>query len=166
MSLIISPTVFGRFERPFGRLERPFGQRVQCVRWLMWWHGSMWLMMPLVACLGLCMATYDFFLSHTQRDVNAKLLAREIYDNLVKLGKKCWLDVMMESRDVDAMKLGVLHSRCLIAIVTDNSVDSYFSREMCRRVCSPSPQIITSCRITSWLLNPFFSRCSGNRVGS
>lgn len=81
---------------------------------------------------------HDFFVSHTQRDAEAKLLAQMIYSGLEKMGKSCWLDVMMESRDANAMKEGVVNSSCLLAIVTDNGTDSYFSREMCRQVCAPT----------------------------
>ena len=39
----------------------------------------------------------------------------------------------MHVRDVDAMKEGVQNSNCLIAIVTDDGTNSYFSRQMCRQ---------------------------------
>ena len=39
----------------------------------------------------------------------------------------------MHVRDVDAMKEGVQNSNCLIAIVTDDGANSYFSRQMCRQ---------------------------------
>jgi len=79
------------------------------------------------------MSTYDFFLSHTQRDAESKLLTTEIFYGLEKLGKSCWMDVQMDTRDANAMKDGVYASKCLLAIVTDNGKDSYFSREMCRQ---------------------------------
>ena len=47
---------------------------------------------------------YDFFASHTQRDPEAKLLAQMVYSGLEKMGKSCWLDVMMETRDANAMR--------------------------------------------------------------
>merc|ERR1712232_570274 len=75
---------------------------------------------------------YNFFLSHTQRDNAAKLLATELYSELAEAGKRCWLDVKMDRCDRAAMFEGVQNSDVFIAIITDNGVDSYFSREMCR----------------------------------
>jgi hypothetical protein len=80
--------------------------------------------------------SYDFFLSHTQRDDASKLLATELYSALTEAGKRCWLDVKMDRCDRAAMMEGVQNSDCFIAIVTDNGVDSYFSREMCRAECA------------------------------
>ena len=76
----------------------------------------------------------DFFLSHTQRDAEAKVIAQMLYSGMKDLGKTCWLDVMMQARDINAMKEGVINCKCLIAIITDNGKDSYFSRDMCRQV--------------------------------
>ena len=74
------------------------------------------------------------FLSHTQRDDAAKLLASELWAELkMKHGLDSWLDVKMPSRDSGAMEAGVKEAECFIAIITDNGKDSYFSREMCRQ---------------------------------
>ena len=70
---------------------------------------------------------WDFFLSHTQRNPDAKLLASEMYYALTDLAKTSWLDVKMEECDADAMEEGVRNSMCFVAIVTD----SYFSRAFC-----------------------------------
>ena len=48
----------------------------------------------------------DFFLSHTQRDAEAKVIAQMLYSGMKDLGKTCWLDVMMQARDINAMKEG------------------------------------------------------------
>ena len=77
---------------------------------------------------------WNFFLSHTQRDDAAKLLASELWAELkMKHGLDSWLDVKMPSRDSGAMEAGVKEADCFIAIITDNGKDSYFSREMCRQ---------------------------------
>jgi hypothetical protein len=73
------------------------------------------------------------FLSHTQRDPAAKLLATEIYEGFAKRQKPCWLDVKMDERDEAAMRAGVRDSEAFIAIVTGAKPDSYFSRQMCRQ---------------------------------
>ena len=72
------------------------------------------------------------FLSHTQRNSDAKLLATEIYEGFMKRQKSCWLDVKMNERDETAMRAGVRDSEAFIAIVT-GAQDSYFSRQMCRQ---------------------------------
>jgi len=74
----------------------------------------------------------NFFLSHTQRDDAAKLIATELYSVMAEAGKTCWLDVKMERCDRAAMEHGVRNADVFIAIVTDNGATSYFSREMCR----------------------------------
>ena len=74
------------------------------------------------------------FLSHTQRDPEAKLLASELWAELSKKhGLESWLDVKMPARDTSAMEAGVRESDCFIAIITDDGKNSYFSREMCRQ---------------------------------
>ena len=100
------------------------------------------------------------FLSHTQRDAEAKLLALELYSELKEREQFCWLDVRsalcsysrtpasatvdvpcltprlhltVPERDAAAMKRGVEESTFVIAIISDNGTDSYFSREMCRQ---------------------------------
>jgi len=79
------------------------------------------------------MTTYDFFISHTQCDSDAKLIALELYGGFQALEKSCWLDVKMQKRDMEAMKEGVRESRCFLAILTNNGKDSYLSRDMCRQ---------------------------------
>ena len=76
---------------------------------------------------------HSFFLSHTQRDAEAKLMVSEVYYEMEKLDKSCWLDVKMPACDEAAMRKGVEESACFLAFITDNGVDSYFSREMCRK---------------------------------
>ena len=55
-------------------------------------------------------------------------MADEIFFGMKEKRRRCWLDVKMVKCDVAAMEEGVRHSDCLIAIVTDNGTDSYFSR--------------------------------------
>ena len=73
------------------------------------------------------------FLSHTQRDPEAKLIASELYHEFQDRFQECWLDVKMHQRDVAAMEAGVKNAECLIAIFTDNGKDSYLSRDFCRK---------------------------------
>eukprot|EP01051_Picozoa_sp_SAG22_P013403 SAG22_NODE_1497_length_4292_cov_4.207966_3_plen_89_part_01 len=68
---------------------------------------------------------WDFFLSHTQKDDDGKMVATTIYYEMAQRRRTCWLDVMMGKCDVAAMEEGVRNSKCLIAIVTDNGKDSY-----------------------------------------
>eukprot|EP00908_Phaeocystis_cordata_P016728 Transcript_28043.p1 GENE.Transcript_28043~~Transcript_28043.p1 ORF type:complete len:606 (+),score=179.04 Transcript_28043:124-1941(+) len=75
---------------------------------------------------------WDFFLSHTQRDDKALVLAELLFGELRQMGKTVWLDVRMPRCDRAAMEEGAKNSECFIAIVTDNGQDSYFSREYCR----------------------------------
>ena len=44
--------------------------------------------------------SWDFFLSHTQRDGEAKVMAGELFFGLRALGFDCWLDVKMNKCDV------------------------------------------------------------------
>ena len=76
---------------------------------------------------------HSFFLSHTQRDAEAKLMVSDVYYEMEKLKKSCWLDVKMTHCDEAAMRKGVEESACFLAFITDNGEDSYFSREMCRK---------------------------------
>ena len=78
---------------------------------------------------------WHFFLSHTQQNGDAKVLARELYHELEKKGYKCWLDVKMTDQDMEAMKDGVLNSECVLAIITGGKEDEkrYFERPMCRQ---------------------------------
>ena len=73
------------------------------------------------------------FLSYTQRDPEAKLIASELYHELQDWKRECWLDVKMHERDEAAMEAGVQNAECLIAIFTNNGKDSYLSREFCRQ---------------------------------
>ena len=41
---------------------------------------------------------WDFFLSHTQRDPLAVMLAELLYSEFAKMGKTVWLDVHMTKR--------------------------------------------------------------------
>ena len=86
--------------------------------------------------------TWDFFISHTQRNGRAVALAEKLTNDLRKLGKTCWLDVNMADKSIDAMKEGVLNSKAMLAIVTgpcindmhpedDPISNAYFSREYC-----------------------------------
>ena len=75
---------------------------------------------------------WDFFLSRTQNDGEGKTITSEVFYEMKDRDRPCWLDGKMVKCDNVAMKKGVCNSRCLIAIVTDNGVDSYFSRPMCR----------------------------------
>ena len=61
---------------------------------------------------------WDFFLSHTQRNGEAKTLALELYAGMREKKKRCWLDVKMDKCDGDAMKEGVHGSQCVVAIIT------------------------------------------------
>ncbi|KAL1512341.1 hypothetical protein AB1Y20_005602 [Prymnesium parvum] len=79
------------------------------------------------------MTTYDFFISYTQRDYAAEVIALDLYGEFQALGKSCWLDVKMQKRDMEAMKEGVRESRCFLAILTNNGKHSYLSRDMCRQ---------------------------------
>ena len=75
---------------------------------------------------------WDFFLSHTQRDGEAKMLAELLYYELTGRGLSVWLDVKMKVCDAASMEEGARNSKVCIPIITDNKKDSYFSREMCR----------------------------------
>jgi hypothetical protein len=75
---------------------------------------------------------WDFFISYTQRDETAKLLAESLWAEFRAIGKRVWLDVKMMRCDEEAMKDGVLNSAVFLSVVTDNGECSYFSREYCR----------------------------------
>ena len=77
--------------------------------------------------------TFYAFLSYTQRDPEAKLIASELYHEFQDRSLECWLDVKMHQRDEAAMEAGVQNAECLIAIFTNNGKDSYLSREFCRQ---------------------------------
>ena len=63
------------------------------------------------------------FLSYTQRDPMAKLIASELYHEFQDRSLECWLDVKMHERDEAAMEAGVQNAECLIAIFTNNGKD-------------------------------------------
>eukprot|EP00943_MAST-04B_sp_MAST-4B-sp1_P005609 g5609.t1 len=69
---------------------------------------------------------WDYFISHAQAD--GATLAVSIYSDMVfKHDKKCWLDVKMKERDVEAMEKGVRNSSIFLAIVSEK----YFTRPFC-----------------------------------
>ena len=76
---------------------------------------------------------WNFFLSHTQRNGDAKALALELFFGLKEMDKKIWLDVKMPKMDMEAMKDGVNGSKCVLAIITggDDKESRYFQRPMC-----------------------------------
>lgn len=84
----------------------------------------------------------DYFISHTQRNPHAKILAEALYGSLEKAGKRVWLDVKMTQRSMKAMQEGVEGSKCVIAVITgafrnddepdvDPAQNAYFARDMC-----------------------------------
>ena len=77
---------------------------------------------------------WDVFISHTQRNPNAKLLASELYHSLKEKGLSVWLDVKMDDMGEAAMREGVENAALCLAIVTDGAGDpnnAYFSRTYC-----------------------------------
>ena len=70
---------------------------------------------------------WEYFISHTQRDEKAKLLAFELYTGLQSEGHTCWLDVVMADKSEKAMQEGVVRSRVVICVLTEQ----YFEREYC-----------------------------------
>ena len=79
---------------------------------------------------------WHFFISHTQRDGDAKLIATELWAGFKDYFKAAsWLDVKLPTRDMAAMKEGIRNSDTCICIITNNGVEneSYFSRPMCRQ---------------------------------
>ena len=79
---------------------------------------------------------WHFFISHTQRDGDAKLIATELWAGFKDCFKaECWLDVKLPTRDMAAMKEGIRNSDTCICIITNNGGKdtSYFSRPMCRQ---------------------------------
>ena len=70
------------------------------------------------------------FLSHTQRDANAKVIAEGLYSGFNEFQQeRCWLDVKMTKKDVTAMEAGVKDSQAFIAVVTDNGAGIGLVRE-------------------------------------
>ena len=77
---------------------------------------------------------WDVFISHTQRNANAKLLALDLYGSLKERGITAWLDVKMKNRDEAAMREGVRNSTICVAIISDgDGTDgtAYFMRPFC-----------------------------------
>lgn len=76
---------------------------------------------------------WDFFISHTQRNDSAKLLATELFYSLRGEGCSAWLDVKMGSMSEVAMEEGVRNSTCMIAIISDRPAEEshYFRRDFC-----------------------------------
>lgn len=75
---------------------------------------------------------FSVFISHTQRDTLAKLLAIELYHELNELLKQqvglgVWLDVRMKDKSTAAMEEGVRNSSYFILVLSDQ----YFSRPYC-----------------------------------
>ena len=61
------------------------------------------------------------------------MMAEVLFSGLRERGHGVWLDVKMDKCDEMAMKEGVENSSVLLAVVTDDGANSYFSREMCRQ---------------------------------
>jgi hypothetical protein len=76
---------------------------------------------------------WQFFLSHTQQNGDAKVLASTLFYEMKGRGYDCWFDVMMPRQDIAAMKEGVEKSECVLAIITggDEKDKRYFERQMC-----------------------------------
>jgi len=85
---------------------------------------------------------WDCFLSHTRRSPQAHGLALKLVRALENYGKKCWLDVDMDSKSTASMEEGVKNSKVCIAIITgpcqnpDRPTDkeehnAYFNRPFC-----------------------------------
>ena len=70
---------------------------------------------------------WNAFLSHTQRDPNAKALASQLYIDCKKAKFSVWLDVQMDEKSEAAMKEGVRGSNVFVIIVTEK----YFTRRFC-----------------------------------
>ena len=61
---------------------------------------------------------WDFFVSHTQRNGEAKLLASEVTNALERAGFAVWFDVKMGDKSEAAMREGVANSRTVLAVIT------------------------------------------------
>ena len=81
--------------------------------------------------------SWDFMISYTQRNANAKLLATELYTSLERRGKTVWLDVKMDQLNQAAMKEAAQNSGCIIAVISgveregDSEGTAYFKRPYC-----------------------------------
>ena len=76
---------------------------------------------------------WNFMISYTQRNATSEALAYKIYGELLRRHQSVWLDVQMSKRDEAAMKEGVQHAACVIAIVSGPAGDdsAYFRRPFC-----------------------------------
>ena len=77
---------------------------------------------------------WDFMISYTQRNEASCALAQQLRAELIAHGKTVWLDVMMKSRDMAAMREGVENSQRIIAIVSgdeESGDHAYFRRQCC-----------------------------------
>ena len=45
---------------------------------------------------------WDLFISHTQRNAEAKLLALDLFNTLERMGYSCWLDVKVIPNQMNA----------------------------------------------------------------
>lgn len=85
---------------------------------------------------------WDFFISHTQRNPEGKLMALDLHDTLRDRGFRCWLDVKMDYMNMASMEAGVRGSKCVLAVITGpcpnadypnekEDANAYFGRWMC-----------------------------------
>ena len=77
---------------------------------------------------------WDFFISHTQRNPNAVILASELYYALRERNSSCWLDVRMDELNTAAMEEGVRNSKVVLAVISDGAGvegNGYLERPMC-----------------------------------
>ncbi|KAL1496680.1 hypothetical protein AB1Y20_014274 [Prymnesium parvum] len=76
---------------------------------------------------------WKFFISYTQRNAEAEVLASELYNGLKDLRDAVWLDVKMQQCDSDAMMEGVNNSESVIAIFSggEDIGKRYLQREAC-----------------------------------
>ncbi len=61
---------------------------------------------------------WDVFLSYTHRSSQGATMAEALYRSLREQGYTVWLDTKMANRSMAAMKKGVEHSACVVAIIT------------------------------------------------
>lgn len=70
---------------------------------------------------------WDFFISYTQRNDRAQIVARTLYEKLRGEGKEVWFDIEMRDKSEAAMQEGILKSSCVIAVISD----VYLERAFC-----------------------------------
>ena len=78
--------------------------------------------------------TWMCFISYTQRNDKARLLASELYQALKERGHAVWLDVKMGDKSEAAMQEGVENSKAVLAIISDGAGvkgNAYFERDYC-----------------------------------